>query len=226
MSNTAELKTLHRNRENLYTLISGIYLCELDGERLEAMKRMNFPAVTGDDTLGEGYTVLASYLKAANEAGLEDLAVDYARVFLAAGVAQGLAAFPYESIYRDERRLIAQEPIAEVTAIYAAKGIAPSTAPFKAPEDHIGFETAFMARLCGEAREALEREDKAAYAASLGEQREFLEKHLLRWFSDFCRDVDRYAFTGFYQGAAKITQGFLERERMLMEGGEELWAVV
>jgi anaerobic sulfite reductase subunit A len=163
-------------------------------------------------------------MKQADGNVIEDLAVDYARVFLAAGVAQGLAAFPYESVYADARRLMAQEPAADAAKLYAAKNLAPNPSRFRVPDDHFGLESAFMAHLCKEAREALLRGDAAAYLLSMREQKSFLETHLFRWFSPFCRDVEKYAETGFYKAAAKITEGFLERERALMNGGETLWA--
>jgi anaerobic sulfite reductase subunit A len=226
MSKTSEITVLLQNRENLYSLLSSIYLNEVDEQQLAVMKKMTFPAgnsLAGDDGLAEGYALLASFLGQAGGGVIEELAVEYARIFLSAGIAQGLAAFPYESIYASGR-LMAQEPAVDAAKLYAAKRLAPNPSRFKVPDDHIGLEAAFMAYLCKEAREALSRADAAAYLRSMNEQRDFLETHLFRWFSAFCRDVERYAVTGFYKAAAKITEGFLERERLLMKGDETLWA--
>lgn len=186
------------NRTNMYSFLSRIYLLEVDGELLDSMKTLKFPDDVENESLSDGYSLLDKYLKAADETSLEELAVDYARIFLAAGVAQGLAAFPYESIYSGSRRLMAQESSSEVSALYAAHGLLPNPESFNTPSDHIGLELGFMAHLCQQ-------------GDSL--QKDFFNNHLLNWHKGFCGDVEKYAHTDFYKGMAKITLGFLELER-------------
>jgi len=54
---------------------------------------------------------------------LNDLAVDYARIFLGVGIAEGSAAYPYESVYTSKKRIIMQDTLDQVKAMYVAKGI-------------------------------------------------------------------------------------------------------
>jgi len=224
MNNTLEQKTLLENRQNLYHFLSTLYLSELDGEQLARLQALSLPppaASFGNETLNQGFRLMEDYFKGAGAECLDELAVDYARVFLSAGVAQGLAAFPYESIYTNSQHLMAQESAGDVAALYAAKGLKPAEGAFKVPLDHIGLECAFMEVLCGEALAALQ--EGAGLLASLEEQRTFLRTHLLNWHRDFRQDLEKYAATGLYRGLAKITQGFLTLEEDLLNEGDAIW---
>lgn len=225
MAKASELEALLENRENLYSFLSRIYLLEVDQAQLTAMKEMQFPGECAEDRLSEGYRMMGEFLSTAGCNCLDELAADYAGVFLAAGMAQGLAAFPYESVYTDKQRQVMQRSEADAAAMYAAKGLKASPSVFMVPNDHIGLETAFMALLCDQAKQALLLGDTAALADSVREQKSFLRAHLLNWHGGFCHDLERYTKTGFYKAIAKITYGFLELERRLMDMGEELWVI-
>jgi anaerobic sulfite reductase subunit A len=216
---------LSNARADMYRFLSGIFLEEPDGDRLAAMKKMDFPQSAQNEELREGYALLKKHLEKAGEDDLEEIAADYASVFLAAGSATGRAAFPYESAYLSSARLAGGESAGDVAALYAEKGLKPSKVPYRAPADHIGFETAYMAHLCGLSAEASENGDKAAYAAGIAEQRTFLLRHLLRWHRAFCADARKYAATDFYRAAAEITRGFLDLEASYFEGEEQPWAI-
>lgn len=204
-------------RENLYRLLSRLYDLEVDAPLLAALKGLRFPQDCGDPQLEEGYRLLEQYVQSHDQTCLDDLAVDYAGVFLAAGVAQGLAAFPYESVYTNKKRLVGQQARGSAAVAYAAKGFALGTATYKIPEDHVAVELEFMARLCREAAA-----EGADLAACLAEQRAFFEAHLQNWMPAFCRDVEKYAATGFYKGLAKITGGFLNLEKELFQGADSM----
>ena len=75
---------------------------------------------------------------------------DYAKTFLAAGEATGVAAFPYESIYTNKKREIGGRTEQETLALYALHGWEPSKDMFRTMNDHIGLELEFMAVLCEE----------------------------------------------------------------------------
>jgi len=193
---------LHNRREQIYTFLSGIYLHEIDSERLSAMKKMTFPVNTGIELLDEGYRALESFLETAVDDCLDDLAVDYAKIFLSAGMATGFADFPYQSVYTDRQHMIGGQSACDLASVYAAKGLKANSNAYKVPDDHIGLQLAFMASIC--------RED-------LKEQRAFLDTYLFKWYHGFCRDLEKYSSTAFYRAVAKITSGFLSLERQLTE---------
>lgn len=212
---------LSKNRENMYRLLGRLYMKEVDAKFLGAMKNMKFPENCGDEELEDGYRLLEAYLGGLDAAAgavavdcvesagavaaaevLDDLAVDYARVFLSAGVAQGMAAFPYESVYTSKKRLMMQDAREAVAAAYAKAGLKPGADMYHAPEDHIGLEFEYMAHLCA--------------GAPVTEQQEFFKAHLQNWVYTFTAEVLKYAQTDFYRAVSKITRGFMNMEQRLM----------
>ncbi len=200
-----ENKILNKSRENMYRFISNLYLFEVDEELFGALQNMKFPAECPDENMQEGCQAIVAYLKENqdNKDVLDDLAVDYARIFLSAGVAQGKAAFPYESIYTSKQHLMKQESSSSVAALYLEKGLEPRKDMYRIPEDHLGLLLEYMAELCVEEKDA--------------EQKAFLNEHLVNWVPAFVQDMAKYARTGFYQGLAKLTKGFLMQERSLLQ---------
>ncbi len=146
-----------------------------------------------------------------------ELEVEYARIFLAAGVAQGTAAFPYESVYTNKKHLVNQEACDDLAVLYAAKGLKPREDMYRIPDDHAGLEFEYMARLCDTAVSACEADDEAALEESVREQKTFFEQHLRRWISLFGGDIAKHAQTAFFDGIGKITRGFMVRETAFLK---------
>lgn len=211
-----EMVTLAYARESLYRLLARIYILEIDWPFLVALRSMEFPDFVVNPELNEGYSLLQEFLANTKEEDIEDLAVDYAGVFLAAGIAHGLAAFPYESVYVSKTHMIGQESKSHVAGMYASRGLSLAGNLPKAPEDHVAMELEYMACLC---REMAEADDNAE--SLLQEQKVFFETHLLNWVPLFCRDVDKYAQTDFYRAIGKITAGFLQMEQALLHDESE-----
>jgi len=147
---------------------------------------------------------------------ITELEVEYARIFLAAGVAQGTAAFPYESVYTNKKHLVNQEACDDLTALYAAKGLKPREDMYRIPDDHAGLEFEYMARLCDQAVNACEADDEAALEESFQEQKTFFGHHLRRWASLFGGDIAKHAHTAFYDGIGRITRGFMVQETVFL----------
>ncbi|MCD8150672.1 MAG: molecular chaperone TorD family protein [Clostridiales bacterium] len=232
MENKQEFCAVMRQRANLYRFLSRIYILEADEKLLAQMKRMSFPEEPGDADLRDGYARLKEYLagvhfedeKAAEEEiggnvaeKVTELEVEYARIFLAAGVAQGTAAFPYESVYTNKKHLVNQEACDDLTALYAAKGLKPREDMYRIPDDHAGLEFEYMARLCDAAVRACEADDEAALEESVREQKTFFDHHLRRWVSLFGGDIAKHAQTAFFDGIGRITRGFMVQETAFLK---------
>lgn len=209
---------LMEQRERLYRFLGGIYQKEIDRALLIQMKAMTFPSEAGEPSLTEGYRMLKDYLDQIErnthnpEDTVTDLAADYAKIFLAAGISQGSAAFPYESVYTSPGRIIMQDAWETVRKLYESVGLIKNGEPSGLFEDHIALELEFMAFLCDEARRDPDCCDW------LIKQREFLRDHLLNWVPAFTADVRQYADTVFYKGIAMITEGFLRFDQALLGG--------
>lgn len=180
------------------------------------MTEIGFPSECGVEELDRGYRVLVDWLAHPGVDPLTDLAVDYARVFLGAGISEGIVAYPYESVYTSGERLIMQEARDRVVEAYRARGF-DKLKTLEVPEDHIALELEFMARLSQGALEAGAAGDWTAATTLLHDQELFLEQHLLNWTGAFCADIRGCAATDFYRAVAWITDGFLEMERMIIE---------
>ena len=112
-----ELIKLIEQRAATYGLLSRLFRVEIDQELLDQLHGMRFPAATGNSDVDEGYLRLAKYLSNTWENSLTDLAVDYTRVFIGHGVDAFSAAYPFESVYTSEKRLLMQDARDEVLAI-------------------------------------------------------------------------------------------------------------
>lgn len=205
------------NRENLYRFLSRLYRFEVDESMLTQMKAMKFPVQCSETELSEGYQMLKEYLKSCTSDSLNDLAVDYAKVFLGAGIAKDSAAFPYESVYTSKKRIIMQEAQDQVKVIYSAKGLSKEDKRPELFEDHIALELEFMAFLCQETKCMFDTENESGILSSLKEEMDFLKQHLLNWICKFCADVEKYADTEFYKGIGKITNGYLKLDYAILE---------
>ena len=208
MAEKSEYMEIMTNRGNMYNFLGRLFETEVDKELLEKMAGESFQGEEDTEELASGAGMLKSYVNSPRLDPLTELAADYAKVFLAAGIHSGGAAFPYESVYTSPERLVMQDARDEVLAIYRNKGLDVDEA-MKVPEDHIAIELKFMAHLCEESRSAAEAGDWTAAAASLKEQTDFLEKHLLNWAPAFCADIEKYSKTDFYRAVSKITVAFL-----------------
>jgi anaerobic sulfite reductase subunit A len=221
---------LARARGRLYRFLGGLYIMEVDAKQLKNLKQMVFPIPSSEngnesDDLTEGYRLLGGYIATASEEKLEDLAADYAKVFLAAGDASGRAAFPYESVYVNRDAQVCGGTQMQMRALYLARGWQPDPNVYRTMEDNIGLMLEYMGILCDELAEAFEADDEEKTACLLEEQRAFVEQHLIRWVPAFTSDVIKYAEYDFYKGVAKITFGFIKNEHSLLGMGGDVWEI-
>ena len=226
MLNKTEFRALTEYRRALYRLLSGLYLTEVDAEQLAALKGLSFPYVAGnsdaDEDLRQGYGLLETALAETEEADLDELAADYAKIFLAAGEASGSAAFPYASVYLDRKHRVGGDMDQKMKALYLARGREPDPKAYRTMHDHIGLMLEYMAILCDEQLAAADEEQ--TLNALLREQRDFLRDDLQSWVYAFTADVVKYAELKFYSGVALVTNGFLKKETEFLKEAADEWA--
>lgn len=212
----ADLIPLFEQRVNTYMLLSRLYLKELDQQLLEEMHEMLFPMATGDDDVDTGYRLIATYLSNLWAESLTELAVDYVRCFLGSGVDSFAAAYPYESVYTSEKRLLMQDARNEVLAIYRSFGIERADS-WNEGEDHLALELEFMRVLGERTIAALRQDDEAQAAHLLVAQHNFMQQHLISWVPMMTADLKRFAKTQMYRGLAYLTDGFLRTDAALLQ---------
>jgi len=169
---------------------------------------MRFPAATGNSQVDEGYRLIATFLSNTWGNTITDLAIDYVRTFIGHGVDAFSAAYPYESVYTSEKRLMMQDARDEVLAIYRSQGL-DKQETWKEAEDHLALELEFMQILANRTVDALKAGDEDAAIELLTTQKNFLEDHLMAWVPMMTSDMRRFAKTDLYRGLASLTDGFM-----------------
>ena len=217
MVTKAELADYLQAGETTYRFLSQMLFRELNAEAIEALRGQDWPRDTGNEHLDRGYGQVRRFFSFASTDIRTQLAVEYARVFLAAGVfsQDEATAVPYESVFTSEGHLMMQESRDDVVRRYAADGFAVNP-DIHEPEDHLSFELEYLAHMSGRALAALEHDDLATVRANLQRQREFIDAHLLNWIGDLHDVAEAYAKTTFYTGMLLVAQGALEQSRELL----------
>lgn len=214
---------LMKSRAQAYGMLARLFREEVDLATLRELQGMRFPTATGNATVDEGYHQLFEYLRRAWEDSVTELAIDYVRTFIGHGVNGYSAAYPYESVYTSERRLLMQEARAEVLATLRENEL--KRGDWNEAEDHIALELEFMQRMALRAAEALTDGAEDEAVAYLRTSYEFLENHLLNWVPMLVTDMRLHSKTLFYQGLGQLTLGIIEEDgavlRELLDSVEE-----
>jgi TorA maturation chaperone TorD len=137
---------------------------------------------------------------------LED---DYTRLFI--GVGKTLAP-PYESVYLSEEHILFERETLEVRHWYAKHGLGVPQ-QHVVPDDHIGYELFFLARLCERVGFYLDSGDTQATAAVRDDIRIFIDAHPHRWVGLFVSRMLKHAHTDFYPAIGLLTRSAVEQVR-------------
>lgn len=136
---------------------------------------------------------------------LEELAVEYARLFLGPGP----HISPHESVWAPEghRGNLWGPETAEVKRFIEASGL--NLDSTRLIPDHISVELEFMQRLADKEREAWEKENNALAMECLKGGDKFLREHLCLWFPHFAVQVREAAKLSFYKQLTDLAEGFI-----------------
>lgn len=211
---TVDLVALMNMRARTYGLLANLFRDEVDADSLRELQAMRFPTATGNAKVDEGYHLLYDYLKTAWDDSVTELAIDFVRTFIGHGVNAYSAAYPYESVYTSERRLMMQEARAEVLQTLRENGL--KRGAWNEGEDHVALEFEFMQRMSLRAAEALAAGDEDEAVGQLRTQRTFLHDHLLNWLPLLTNDMRLFSRTLFYQGLAQLAMGFAEEDASIL----------
>lgn len=209
-----ELSNLFNARASMYGLLARLYRNELELDQLNELKRMKFPVGTGNKTTDEGFVLMHDYLKEAWEGSVTELKIDFSRTFIGSGVSGYSAAYPYESVYTSDRRLLGREARGEVLQYYRNNNL--KKGAWNDMEDHIALELEFMQIMGGRTRDALEKEDEDEALNYIRCQHDFVRNHLNNWLPMIAGDMLKFSETKLYQGLAKVTLGYCEDDEALL----------
>ena len=209
-----EIGAFMESRANVYKVLSRAFGSEVDA--VFAAELADEFSLVGTPALEESLAGMKAALSGADEVAIEQLAVEFDRVFYGMGPLTARHAFPYESVYTSDRGIMMQEAHGQVVRVLREQQLAKDPA-FKEPEDHLAVELAFMATLADRAAALLREGDEAAATEAVAQQRDFLQEHLLNWVDRFCVDLKTAVGEGFYAHLAQFTAAFLADDGQLLD---------
>lgn len=166
---------------------------------------MTLAAGSFDPALAGHASQLASAFSAVT---LEDLLVDYTRLFLGP---ERAVAQPYGSVWQEGAQSLMQDSTLAVVSLYAQNAFALDEDVADLP-DHVAVELEFLyAQLF---REAAARRDGDVNEMSLARQarKALLDAHLGGWMPPFTAAIEAGAQTEFYRVLARVARDFTARE--------------
>ena len=141
-------------------------------------------------------------------AGLQELLVDYSRLFL--GPVQALAR-PYASVWLTGENVVMQDSTMELLQLYEQGGFAIDE-NFQELPDHVAVELEFLYLLTHQLYQAQAGGDTEALQALQVLRTAFLDGHLGRWLGSFILAMHDHAQTDFYRELAELTELFVRLE--------------
>ena len=182
--------------------LAALHAAEVDAEVLRRLCEVGYPSESvlpiDDDGSRRAVDLMCravSELRDATSRQIDELAVDYAAIYLTGA----LHLSPNESAWLDEDHLERQQPMFEVRAWYERYGLRAADWRCR-PEDNLSLQLVFIATL-------LELPDEQA---AMNEVATFMDQHLLRWLDSFCGGVAARCSTKFY-GALALYTGSMTR---------------
>ncbi|MCW8837925.1 MAG: molecular chaperone TorD family protein [Thiovulaceae bacterium] len=186
-------------RVNIYALLSRVLLQELDLELLKTIKN--------DENILEFFPTFKDWkaLKELDDKKLIEEVINPDFVNLSV-----LHLIPYETFYTRDDQMVETGGANPVTDMYSAYDFMVDFEKARAVSaDHIGVELEFMHHLATAELKALEAEDKKAADELKEVQREFLNKHLLKWAPMYLINLKYEARTPLYYDAADLALEFI-----------------
>jgi TorA maturation chaperone TorD len=195
-------------RSTIYGFLAAIYRQEVSSDLLQQIKDPRFLGVLTK----LGIELNNGLFKKPEKELLEDLAVEYARLFLGPG--QHIS--PHESVHHKMEGVqsgqLWGELTAEVKKIIESSGLEYIT-EYSGLPDHISVELEFMQHVVMREEQACQDDDKATALLCQENEKKFVDEHLFRWIPDFCEKVVTEADLPFYREMAKLTRTFIEFEK-------------
>lgn len=200
-----------------YSFLSRMVFRELNEQAIQELAQEAWPADTGNEHLDMGYRYLRRYFHFSGADRQTQLAIEYARIFLAAGVysKEKNTAVPYESVFTSEEHEMMGPTRLDVVRRFAEDGFQVNP-NLHEPEDHLSFELEYMSTMSARAIALCKAQDAKALHANIARQLEFLEQHLLNWTPQLLEAAQRYAKTAFYLGMLNVMIGTFEQSQAIL----------
>ena len=199
-----EVVELNLARRSIYQFLTRIFSWEIDSTFLQRFKLPMVKSLLKD----LGWKLELDFKKKSDEEILEELAIEYTRLFLGPG--QHIS--PHESVHNiredgDYGKLWGQSTV-EVKRFIETAGLK-FTEGFTGIPDHIGVELEFLRHIADKESEAIEKGNFQDVLSCLKLSEQFISEHLLTWIESFTKQVIEQAELPFYRSAATATREVL-----------------
>ena len=194
-------------RSKVYGLLTTVYREDPNPALLRQFKDARFRAALSS----LGVDLEDKFFSLSEEELIEDLAVEYARLF----VGPGKHISPHESVHLKNEEgggLLWGEATAKVKKFIESAGFEYKSDYCEIP-DHIAVELEFMQGVTGRECRAWNEKDNDGVFSCLETEKKFIEEHLVRWVPLFCEEIISYAELPFYREMGKLTKRFIEFEK-------------
>ena len=211
-----DLIVINEGRAKTYGFLARLFREECSQELIDELYGLKWRVSTGNEALDRGHKLMAAWLSGLWDNSKTELSADYMRTFFGHGYSGHAAAYPFESVYASEKRLLMQGARDEILALYRAAGLDKQES-WKEGEDPLALELEYLQVLVERTVKAL-REDRGEDAYNLVKcQYNFMEDHLGAWAPLLCEQMRDFSKTAFYEGLSYMTEGFLQVDAELME---------
>ena len=202
-----------------FRTLGALVYTELTQGEIDNLAAMNLLAARADMPEGDfanGLAGMGRYLARRGSNARQDLAVEYARIFLGAGADEKDCAVPFESVFTSKDGLLMQDARDDVVRVFAKHGMQVD-ASLNVPEDHMGFELQFVGILCEQTADAYQAGDEERGRELEAAQADFLDRHILNWIGALSEKVERCALSPFYPSVMKVIRAFAAEHRAGLE---------
>lgn len=172
--------------------------------------RMAFEVVGALPEASAQVDALVDQLEAA-PGNLDQVASEYARIFVGP---TALPAPPWESVYRDKKRLLMTATTLSVREYYKACGYEAQLRQH-VPDDHLAIELDFLAALAQETLDACAAGDEEVAQRTFDTGTAFAKAHLALWAGNFAADLRDRDGSCFYCALADALASFVSVDAAL-----------
>ncbi|MBT3214718.1 MAG: hypothetical protein HN351_08740 [Deltaproteobacteria bacterium] len=210
LSNTAPISS--EARAQIYGLLTRIFAKEIDKQFLQELRSKEFR----ESLTGLGANLGDSFYEVPEMELLENLAVEYARLFL--GPDKPIS--PHESVHHqredgDWGSLWGKDTV-EVKKIIESSGLNLKAELNDIP-DHLAVELEFLQKLILQETENRHTNDLKGMHRCIKLETQFIQEHLAPWVPEFCELVIKKSQIAFYSQIAEITKNFVLYEKENLE---------
>lgn len=196
------------SRVNIYALLSRVLLQELEVDTLKMIKK--------DQAILDFFPTLREWepLNTMDEKKLLEEYINPDFVNLSV-----LHLIPYETFYTRDDQMVETGGANPVTDMYSAYDFMVDYEISRTVSaDHIGIELEFMHHLCAAEFKAASENDTEAVQELRSVQKEFLNKHLVRWAPMYLINMKYESRTPLYYDAAEMALEFILSDNEYLNG--------